>query len=45
MWSGVAPEAHRARLDVGVIRLRVGERAAGCKHHLGGLGGELPAGV
>ena len=41
----VAPGRVGAPLHVGVVVLRVGEGAAGREHHLGGLGGDLPAGV
>src|SRR5207248_4669654 len=41
----VAPSPLRARPDIGVVALRVGELAAARKDHLGGLGGELAAGI
>ncbi len=40
-----APELFHAPLDIGVEALRVGHRTAAGEDHLGGLGGDLAAGV
>ena len=44
-WSGLRPSFSIAALHVGIEAAAVGEIAAAGEHHLGGLGGELPAGV
>ena len=42
---GVAADPRRAALHVGVERAARLDRPAGGEHHLGGLGGELAAGI